>query len=136
MRNTWDRKELLVELCASSKPLTPANMFAVGGKGNVQLQHVTNPDMRTFSTCHCKMMRKIKLLYIFIILTPILLFKMQLSNKMITEAHIYLTIFITAWQSGTVFSPCWMNPCAEVGGILGPGGCAVLWDMWAGGSEL
>lgn len=33
-------------------------------------------------------------------------------------------------------SPCWMNPCAEVGGILGPGGCMVLWDMWAGGTAL
>lgn len=39
-------------------------------------------------------------------------------------------------EGNFVFSPCWMNPCVEVGGILGPGGCAVLWDMWAGGSEL
>lgn len=23
-----------------------------------------------------------------------------------------------------------------MGGILGPGGCVVLWDMWAGGMEL
>lgn len=23
-----------------------------------------------------------------------------------------------------------------MGGILGPGGCVVLWDMWAGGTEL
>lgn len=35
-----------------------------------------------------------------------------------------------------MFSPGWMNPYAEVGGILGSGGCAILWDMWPGGSEL
>lgn len=87
MRNTWDRKELLVELCASSKPLTPANMFEVGGKGNVQLQHVTNLDMRTFSTSLQDDEENKTAEYIFIILTPVLLFKMQLSNKMITEAH-------------------------------------------------
>lgn len=52
-------------------------MFEIGGKGNVQLQHVTNLDTRTFSTLLKDDEENKTAEYISTILTPVLLFKTQ-----------------------------------------------------------
>lgn len=125
-------------------------------EGNVQLQHVSFLDMHICSACQLERTMTGKTTHDILILSKMIHFLNWPDSK--TECIINLSLlkkriiilslvcrikwYYTSgrwcmdFSEASVFSPCWVNPCAGVGGILGPGGWVALCDTWAGGAEL